>query len=194
MVNWLDIFISKLKNNKKLTYLFFLLIVLILFMLVLKFDFSNNKNVTTIKHNLGNNKININDEYTDGLEEKINRIIGKIKGVKNVDCMIYTKSSCKLEPIYDENVNTESSKDITTSGIKRESEKNNTQRQVKVNSNNEALKKYSEYPKISGVLIVIEYSGSQNIRSILIKSIQTLLDIDLNDIEIIVSSCKGVYN
>jgi hypothetical protein len=51
---------------------------------------------------------------------------------------------------------------------------------------NSVVERYYQYPEISGVLVVVNYSGNKDIYSILINSVKTLLDIKLNDIEIIV--------
>ena len=51
---------------------------------------------------------------------------------------------------------------------------------------NSVVERYYQYPEISGVLVVVNYSGNKDIYSILMNSVKTLLDIKLNDIEIVV--------
>ena len=105
--------------------------------------------------------------------------------------MIYTKNSPKLEPIYNESTNTESNVETGTDGIRREIKRDTTQKQVEAQDNKNVFEKYYEYPDISGVLIVVDYSGNQNIYKTLMNSIKVLLDVELNNIEIIISNKRG---
>ena len=71
-------------------------------------------------------------------------------------------------------------------GTKREVNRETKQNKVILGRDNSVVERYYQYPEISGVLVVVNYSGNKDIYSILINSVKTLLDIKLNDIEIIV--------
>lgn len=184
-------FLNILKTNKKLFYTFSFFILLVIVSLLLKFDASQSSNNISIKsENIEDNKGRY-DDYIFSLENKLENIISEIDGINNVKTMIYTKNSPKLEPIYNENTNTESNIETGTDGVKREIRRDTTQKQVEAKDSKNVLEKYYEYPDISGVLIVVDYSGEKNIYSILINSVKVLLDVDLNNIEIIVSNKRG---
>ena len=184
-------FLNILKTNKKLFYTFSFFILLVIVSLLLKFDNSQSSNNISIKsENIEDNKGRY-DDYIFSLENKLENIISEIDGINNVKTMIYTKNSPKLEPIYNENTNTESNIETGTDGVKREIRRDTTQKQVEAKDSKNVLEKYYEYPDISGVLIVVDYSGEKNIYSILINSVKVLLDVDLNNIEIIVSNKRG---
>ena len=184
-------FLNILKTNKKLFYTFSFFILLVIVSLLLKFDNSQSSNNISIKsENIEDNKGRY-DDYIFSLENKLENIISEIDGINNVKTMIYTKNSPKLEPIYNENTNTESNIETGTDGVKREIRRDTTQKQVEAKDSKNVLEKYYEYPDISGVLIVVDYSGDKNIYSILINSVKVLLDVDLNNIEIIVSNKRG---
>lgn len=184
-------FLNILKTNKKLFYTFSFFILLIIISLLLKFDTSKSSNNTSIKSdNIEDNKGRY-DDYIFSLENKLENIISEIDGINNVKTMIYTKNSPKLEPIYNENTNTETNIETGNDGIKREIRRDITQKQVEAKDSKNVLEKYYEYPDISGVLIVVDYSGNQNIYKVLINSVKVLLDVDLNNIEIIVSNKRG---
>lgn len=191
-------FLNILKTNKKLLYTFCFFILLVVVALMLKTDFlSNDTPVSSKLSDVGvNNESGNNyDEYVSSLEKKLENIISEIEGVEKVKTMIYTKNSAKLEPIFNENTNTESNIETGSDGVRREQKRDNLQKQVEVKDSKSILEKYYEYPDISGVLIVVDYSGDQNIYKILINSVKVLLDIELNNIEIIVSKAqkKGGY-
>ncbi|QSX06820.1 hypothetical protein JYG23_05055 [Sedimentibacter sp. zth1] len=188
-------FLNILKTNKKLFYTFSLFVVLIILLIVLKIDTFKTPNISSIKtdsesDSKANNKGEY-DNYTQTLESKLEDIILEIEGINTVKAMVYTKRSCMLEPIYDETINVETNTDTNSNGTKNEMNRNNTQKQVKLDSDDEALEKYYEYPEITGVLIVVNYSGDDNIYNILMNSVKVLLDVELNNIEIIVSNKKG---
>ncbi len=184
-------FLNILKTNKKLFWTFSFFIVLVIISLLLKFDTSKSSNNISIKSDNKDDNKSSYDNYIYSLENKLENIIGEIDGITSVKTMIYTKNSPKLEPIYNENTNTESNIETGTDGIKRETRRDTTQKQVETKDNEVVLEKYYEYPEISGVLIVVDYTGSQNIYKILINSVKVLLDVDLNNIEIIVSNKRG---
>ena len=186
-------FLNILKTNKKLFYTFCFFVLLIVISLLLKFDTSPKE--TGTKSNVSENDNSAGakssyDDYIFSLENKLENIISEIDGINNVKTMIYTKNSPKLEPIYNENTNTESNIETGSDGIKREIKRDTIQKQVEAKDSSNVLERYYEYPDISGVLIVVDYSGDQNIYKILINSVKVLLDVELNNIEIIVSNKK----
>ncbi len=186
-------FLNILKTNKKLFYTVCFFVLLIVISLLLKFDTSPKE--TGTKSNVSENDNSAGakssyDDYIFSLENKLENIISEIDGINNVKTMIYTKNSPKLEPIYNENTNTESNIETGSDGIKREIKRDTIQKQVEAKDSSNVLERYYEYPDISGVLIVVDYSGDQNIYKILINSVKVLLDVELNNIEIIVSNKK----
>jgi stage III sporulation protein AG len=100
--------------------------------------------------------------------------------------MIYTKQTPILEPVYDENISNETNIESMSDGTKREVNRETKQNKAILGRDNSVVERYYQYPEISGVLVVVNYSGNKDIYSILINSVKTLLDIKLNDIEIIV--------
>ncbi len=186
-------FLNKLKTNKKLLYSFSFLILLIVLALVLKMDFLPSATPEESNSSKAGDNLKADysiDQYVSSLEQKLDAIISEIEGINKVKTMIYTKKSAILEPIYNENTSTESNVETGSDGIRREQNRDSLQKQVELKDSKSILEKYYEYPDISGVLIVVDYSGDQNIYNILINSVKVLLDIELNNIEIIVSNAQ----
>lgn len=186
-------FLNILKTNKKLLYSFSFFILLIVLALMLKIDFLPNATSEDSKNSETGLNVQVEssiDQYVSSLEQKLDSIISEIEGVNKVKTMVYTKKSAILEPIYNENTSTESNVETGSDGVRREQNRDSLQKQVELKDSKSILEKYYEYPEISGVLIVVDYSGDQNIYNILINSVKVLLDIELNNIEIIVSNAQ----
>ena len=176
-------FIKMLKENKKLGYAVNVFILLVIISLILKLDFSPFS--TEVSPSYQESEVKT-ESYVYALEKRMEEILGKIDNIKSVDVMIYTKKTPVLEPVYDENISNETNIESMSDGTKREVNRETKQNKVIMGRDNSVVERYYQYPEISGVLIVVNYSGNKDIYSILLNSVKTLLDIKLNDIEIIV--------
>jgi len=122
------------------------------------------------------------------METKMEKIISQIKGINSVNVMLYTKNTPMLEPVYDENTSSETNIEVGSDGIKREIKKDTKQNQVVKGNNDQVVEKYYQYPEITGVLIVVDYTGEKNINTILLNSVKTLFNIQVNDIEVVLEN------
>lgn len=181
--------INMFKENKKMLYAVNIFILLIILSLVLKLDSSKYTDTKKIDSSQSiQKKSDSSDNYISSMETKVEKMISLIDGINSVKVMLYTKNTPKLEPVYDENTSSESNIEIGSDGIKREIKRDTKQNQVVKGNNNEVIEKYYEYPEITGVLIVVNYSGSKNISTVLLNSVKTLFNIEVNDIEIVLSN------
>lgn len=185
MNNLLNMF----KDNKNLKYAVNIFILLVIVSLILKLDTSKLTDATPLIDKSNNENHEITEEdYVYSLEKRLEEILGKIENMEKVDVMIYTKKTPELKPVYDENTSNETNIEISGDGTKREVKRETKQNQVILGGNNQVVEKYYEYPEISGVLVVANYNGNKDIYAILMNCVKTLLDINLNDIEIILSN------
>lgn len=175
-------FFKMLKDNKKLSYAVNVFILLVIISLILKLDFGQFSKEAPLKNQAGEVKA---ENYVYTLEKRMEEILGKISGVKSVHVMIYTKKTPELEPVHDENTSNETNIETMSDGTKREVNRETKQNKV-IMGKESVVERYYQYPEISGVLVVVDYSGNKDIYSILMNSVKTLLDIKLNDIEILV--------
>lgn len=179
--------IKMFKENRNLKYAVNIFIILVIISLILKFD--NSKQTTETSNNINSyeNKDDTTDSYVQSLEKRVEGILGKIDNMQSVDVMIYTKKTPEMEPIYDENTSNESNVEVGSDGTKREVNSETKQNKVILGNDEGVVEKYYQYPEISGVLVVANYTGSKDIYATLMNCVKTLLDINLNDIEIILS-------
>ncbi len=177
------------KDNKKMMYAVNAVILLIILSLVLKLDTSK---LVDEKHDMTASGMQIkpesNDNYISTMETKVEKMISLIEGVNSVKVMLYTQNTPKLEPVYDENTSSETNIEIGSDGIKREIKRDTKQTQAVKGNSNQVIERYYQYPEITGVLIVVNYTGSKNINAVLLNSVKTLFNIEVNDIEIVLSN------
>ncbi len=185
MNNFLNIF----KENKNLKYAVNIFILLVIISLILRLDTS--KITGSASDNISNNimeKEMTTDNYVISLEERLEKILSKIEHMQSVDVMIYTKKTPELKPVYDENYSNETNIEIGTHRSKRELKRETKQNQVILGGDNHIVEKLYEYPEISGVLVVAKYNGDRDIYTTLMSCVKTLLDININDIEIVLTN------
>lgn len=175
-------FIKMLKENKKLGYTINVFILIVIISLILKLDFAQFSKNDLVSYQESEVKA---ESYVYTLEKRMEEILGKISEVKSVDVMIYTKKTPVLEPVYDENISNETNVESMSDGTKREVNRETKQNKV-IMGKDTVVERFYQYPEISGVLVVVNYSGNKDIYTILMNSVKTLLDIKLNDIEIVV--------
>lgn len=182
-------FLNMFKDNKNLKYAVNIFILLVIISLILKLDTTSITGPKTPSSSLINNEKSemTTESYVYSLEKRIEEILNKIENVDNVDVMIYTKNTPEMKPVLDENISTETNIEVGSDGTKREVKRETIQNQV-IQSNNQVVSKYYKYPEISGVLVVANYSGNKDIYAILINCVKTLLDININDIEVVLSN------
>ena len=156
--------IEKFKNSKKFQYLIVALLSIVI-IIVFCFNFTSNSNEM---------KTNDNDlvtYYVSELENRLSENLSKVKGAGKVSVVISVKSG--METVLAMNT----TKTITDEGTLIE------ETPLIINGKTIVLKEL--YPEIIGVLIVAE--GADNIS--VLKKIQqattSLLDINLNQIEIL---------
>jgi len=184
--NFLNIF----KENKKLFYAVNIFIILVILSLILKLDTSKyiNKNSADSSTSTNQPESGYADNYVYYMEAKMEKMISQMEGINSVNVMLYTKNTPTLVPVYDENTSSETNIEIGSDGVKREIKRDTKQNQVVKGNNNQVVEKYYQYPEITGVLIVVNYTGAKNINTILLNSVKTLFNIEVNDIEVVLEN------
>lgn len=177
--------VNTIKSNKKLFYAINLLLILIVISLLLK-EPTKEKSIDEFNNPIKSTNTTNTSDYTNDLEAKLENILIKIKGVNYVKVMIYTKNTPKLIPLYNENLDNESNIEIGNDGFKREIIKESSQKDTLLNKDNsKVFEKYYEYPEITGILVVADYSDNEKIKRDILNAVKTLLNTNLNRIEVV---------
>lgn len=150
--------IEKIKNNKILSYV---LIAILLIVAVLFFTFT------------GTNKKDVkveNVDYVSRLENRLETVLSNVEGAGKVKVVITLESGMETVLAY---------KTITT-----ETEKGVEIEQTPILVNGKTVTLMEKYPKINGVLIVVE-GNSIAVKSRIQQATTSLLDVNLSQIEIL---------
>ena len=157
-------FFEKIKTNKKLQYLIIAVLSVIIVLCVL-FGFNSKSNETNV---------NVVDEitsYVNNLEEKLSKTLGKVSGAGDVSVVITVESG--METVL-------AMKTVTTETANG---KEIEETPIIINGKTVVVKEL--YPKIVGVLIVAKGADSISVRSKIQQATVSLLNIELNQIEIL---------
>ena len=158
-------FLINVKKNKKTQYfIIFFLVIVIAFC----FFFSNNKESKTVK-----TEVDEVTAYVLTLEERLSKVLSKVTGAGDVSVVITVQSGKEIV-LAMKTVTTKTS----TGSVVEETP-------IIVNGKTVVLKEL--YPKVIGVLIVAEGADNIAVRSKLQQATISLLDIELNQIEILTS-------
>ena len=116
-------------------------------------------------------------QYADYIEDKIERALITISGVRKVSAIVMVESSPKI------NVYEEESNDVSVN-VKNST---STKRAVTIKNGNieTPLVLYEEFPKITGVLVIYNGDVGSGIKLNIIRALQTLFNIDASKVEVL---------
>ncbi|MBE7083653.1 MAG: hypothetical protein E7373_03515 [Clostridiales bacterium] len=160
---WIKNLFEKIKNNKLFQYLIIgILAVTLIFLACTKSKSNESQNY---------NQVDEVSAYLENLEEKLSKTLSSVSGAGKVSVVITVESG--MQTVL-------ASKTVTTSdenGTKIE------ESPIIVNGKTVVIKEL--YPKITGVLIVAQGANNISVLSKLQQATVSLLDIELNQIEIL---------
>ncbi|MBO5066849.1 MAG: hypothetical protein J6C62_00420 [Clostridia bacterium] len=155
-------FFEKLKLNKKLQ---FLLVALLLVLLLFFMFFSASKEKES---SINDNQITI---YVSDLENRLTNTLKRVEGAGDVSVVITVESG--METVLATKTVTKE----TVNGVETESSP------IIINGKTVVVKEL--YPKVVGVLIVAQGANNFNVLARIQQATMSLLNIDLNQIEIL---------
>ena len=155
--------ISKIKGNKKVQYFIIAILFVLLIIILFFFNKTDNKDTSENSYSIEN--------YINSLENKLSNVLSQVEGAGKVEVVISVDSGM-------ENV-------LATEKIIKDTQygEESVETPIIVNGNTVIIKEL--YPKIKGVLIVSEGAKNINVMRRIQEATVSLLDIDLNQIEIL---------
>ena len=149
---------DKVKNSKLFRYILIALLVIVLLL------------VLTTKTEQSNSVLSDNLSYVNNLEAKLEKVLSKVDGAGNVKVAITVESGMETV-LAMKTIKTE-----TANGIEIE--------ETPILINGKTVTLMEKYPKITGVLIVLESTNYAVIKRIQ-DATKSLLDINFSQIEIL---------
>lgn len=154
-------FLLKLKNNKKIQYIF----VAVLIVIVLIVFYSINSN------NIKKEETNVVLNYINNLETKLKTVLSKVEGAGDVDVIITVDSG--METV------------LAKKSVIKEGENATEIEESPIIVNGKTVPIKEVYPKITGVLIICEGANNIAVYNKIQRATISLLDIEVNQIEIL---------
>ena len=162
--NKINKFFEKVKHNKKMQYIILICLLAVAF-LVFVFGY-NKQQVKTMAND------DFITNYVDNLEDKLSNVLSKVKGAGKVSVIITVESG--METVLAMKTTT---KENLNGKIETETSP------IIINGKTVVVKEL--YPKIVGVLIVAEGAKNISVMSKLQQATVSLLNININQIEIL---------
>ena len=159
------------KNYEIILSLIIIAVVLLIYFSVSNKDKVENTNTETANLSL-----------TDGLEERIERVLGKIDGVGEVDVLITFNST--VEQVTAQTQNSHS----TTTSSTNNSTITSTSTSSPIISNQNVIVLQEKMPEIIGVIVVADGAENPKVKMNILSAVSTALDIDKNSIQIFTRS------
>lgn len=182
--------ISDKKKVENLIYFLVMLVILVIGMNTIFFKNDKEKIQTNqIKESSNTNSNNL--ENTNNIEEKLEKILSKVKGVTNVNVMVTYESDKQVVPIYNLEEKETTTKETDSSGGIRDTNQKDYTRQVifqeKGNDSTIVVEKNLE-PKIAGVIVVANYNEDKNIKQDIISAVATASNISEYRVKVLSSN------
>lgn len=172
--NKFKIFINKLKAVKHIE----IYLTIGLAIIILLFYFTTIKSPPKVQTDSSTKEDNIDEkfsssqEYTTALENKLENVIGSIKGVGNVDVVITLEKGFEYIYVTEEETKTTSNGTIITS------------KKIILIDGKPVLEK-EIYPLIKGVIVIAQGANDVNVKMNILTILQTIIDIDNSKINIL---------
>lgn len=130
-------------------------------------------------------------DFIDELEREVTLTLNQITGVGNVKVLIVPTTS-EIKVLAEEVTTTKTRSNESPSGkesTKSTEDESVTRRPVIVSDNNrkveEPVVRYTEKPKVGGVLVVAEGASDPRIRYLVLKAVSTVLDVPPHRVDVV---------
>lgn len=179
-------YIEKIDSKKLRQNLFIILIVGIILLIVANIITGNKnpKDLNEEKEKGSKDYQKLNMDYTSILEEKLEDILSRLKGVGEVKVMITLEDTLEKVPAFNTIKNNETTNEIDSQGGTRETLREDTNIQIVTGSEGSLTVLKEVEPTVKGVIVMAEGAESIETKQILYEAVKTVLGISGNRVEI----------
>lgn len=179
------------KDKKKIENLVFFLVILVVTLIIINFIFKDNKkNKTNITSNTNkelvmedsniDNNINIKTDLEDNLEN----ILSKIKGVGDIKVLITYNQSSKVTPIYNETSSQSITEENDSDGGTRKVENFDSNKQVVSDSNSQPITEKVDMPTIEGAIVIAKGADNTTVKNNIINAVEAATGLSSHKIQV----------
>lgn len=177
------------KNSKNSMYNLVIILLLGVFIVIVTSFFNNDTKASGINENHQEKGETLNDlsSYEQKMKNELKYALSKIKGVGNVEVVIYFESGEEQVPAVDVNKTNSTTQEKDNSGGNRVNNQTSDGSKVVITNKSNGsepliLKTYK--PKITGVLIVAQGAEDKKIQYEITKVVSTLYNISQNKVNV----------
>ncbi len=162
--------VKKIKNKEIIVGIVIIAIVVVIYSSIASGSETEESSTADVTVSVG--------DITEGMEERLSEILSSVEGAGEVKVMIsYCTTAELVTAVATETYTTESNGSTVTTTTE-------TPIILSVNGDEELVVLQELMPEIKGVIVVAEGGGSISVRIELISAIQTVLDVNANQIAI----------
>lgn len=181
--------LDKMNNKEFINNLIAILIIGIIILIICSI-FKGSKKDNLEKNieqeeNKNNNSIVYDEDYTEILERKLEKILSEMSGVGNVSVMITLEEGKEKIPASNTTTSKEETSEKDSQGGVREIIRNDNTVQVITKGEDGSMVVIKEIePKVKGVIVVAEGANDIEVKQDLYEAVKTVLGISGNKVEI----------
>ncbi|MBR3152765.1 MAG: hypothetical protein IKF52_04080 [Clostridia bacterium] len=176
------------KDKKKIENLVFFLVISVITLIAVNFIFKDDKK--EIKNNVVNSELVVqnvpqNDiSIRTGLEENLENILSRIKGVGEVEVLITYSQSSKITPMYNETSNQSITEESDNTGGTRKIESYDTNKQVVSDSNSNPITEKVTLPQIEGAVVIAKGASNTTVKNNIIAAVEAATGLSSHKIQV----------
>lgn len=190
MGNLLKKVTEKKDSKKKAENIIFFVMVLIVTLIIINTIWSKDKktNENTNKNEILQEKVLANNQtQKQELEEKLENILGTIKGVGKVSVFINYSESSSVVAMYDESTTTSTTEEGDSSGGTRNVTETQVQKDVVFSEDSgkkEPVTQKTTMPTIQGAIITAEGGSDAKIKTDIISAVEAVTGLAVDKIQV----------
>ncbi len=128
------------------------------------------------------------NEYAEGMERQVERILSRVEGVGEVDVMITVASSEEKETLQKEDLSEDKTEEEDSAGGSRKIDSSRQQREpVLVEEEDENGTPYVirlQSPQIEGIVVVAKGAGNGSVNTEIIEAVSALFSVEAHKIKV----------
>lgn len=189
LIKKLKKYLEQINNKELIKNLFIILIIGIIFIIVADIFFHERKESNPrieLENGIDNNS-RIGTDYETVLENKLEHILSKLKGVESVEVMITLEDTIERIPAFNTTKNNETTNELDSQGGTREIVREDMTIQVVTGSEGSLIVLKEIKPTVKGVIVIAEGAGDLEVKERLYEAVKTVLGIPGNKVEVYAS-------
>lgn len=181
--------IKKIIQDKKISNILIVLLILFFVLIVVNFGTSKNDNINksnSVDEESKSNAVKVS-EYEEQQKQELISILKKISGVDNVDVMITFESDEVKVPAYDKTSQNTVTEETDKNGGKRVNNQTNDDTKIVMKnsgSSDEPFILQTNKPKVIGVVVVAKGASDSKIKHNIEVAVSNLYSLDANKVNV----------